>query len=379
MLLNDVLDYGLLLRMREEGYVREQVHPDFNNLRILNYTEKAQFDNRWNEVTMVCRGLIYDADTAKIVARPFRKFFNYGQAQCPEIDMDAPAVVMDKMDGSLGILYQQPDSKYAIATRGSFSSDQAVHATKLLNEKYSSWLKNSSELLKQYTPLFEIIYPENRIVCDYKGMDDLILLDMVEVETGDSWGALTAYETLQWPGFMTVEFEYENMAEALAASPRKGAEGYVVLFPETGERVKIKQEDYIALHRIVTGLNARSVWQHAKNDGTLYDLLSKLPDEFHEWVREVWDGLFAEYNNIISAVSSNYLKISSKIIEETSNPDTRSREFRKNFALTIKDHPYKGYLFQWHDDKVPWDSIWESLKPAGNVTPSGRTFTEDNT
>jgi RNA ligase len=39
------------------------------------------------------------------------------------------------MDGSLGILYWIKDKPF-VATRGSFESDQAVKATKILHERY---------------------------------------------------------------------------------------------------------------------------------------------------------------------------------------------------------------------------------------------------
>jgi RNA ligase len=196
VLLNELINYSELLQMRSLGYVREQSHPEYPSLRILNYTEKAQFDQVWNEVTLTCRGLIYDANTGEIVARAFRKFFNYDHKDTPTINLDDEVVVMDKMDGSLGILYRVPGTeRFAVATRGSFDSDQARHATKLLNEKYAEWLDTNVAALHLVTPLFEIVYPENRIVCDYSGMDDLILLGAEVLNTSNG--------LVQWRKFST--------------------------------------------------------------------------------------------------------------------------------------------------------------------------------
>ena len=74
----DPADLG---RALTEGHVRVQSHP-LLPLSIYNYTEKAAYDGIWNEVTLQCRGLIV-ADNGDVVARPFRKFFNYGQAGAP--------------------------------------------------------------------------------------------------------------------------------------------------------------------------------------------------------------------------------------------------------------------------------------------------------
>jgi RNA ligase len=270
--------------MQDQGYVRVNVHPDDPELFILNYTEKAAYEGVWNNVTLNCRGLIVDAGNW-IIARPFPKFFNYGQTGCPEIDLDAPVIVTDKMDGSLGILYRDHDTgKYAIATRGSFTSDQAIHATDILRTKYAGF-----KPIPGFTYLFEIVYPENRIVCNYDGMDDLVFLGAVDIDYGYSYDADYA-EQFNWPGPAAEVFTYETMRQALMAEPRPGKEGFVVRFLGTPDRVKIKQEDYIALHRIVTGLNARSVWQ-AMLDDKVDELIAQIPDEFHEFIRGVQSNL----------------------------------------------------------------------------------------
>src|SRR5690349_5104447 len=85
-----------------DGRVRYQKHPT-KDLFIFNYTEETQFSKRWDNITLNCRGLILD-DDYNIVARPWKKFFNFGERDL-EIDFNAPVEVTDKMDGSLGILY----------------------------------------------------------------------------------------------------------------------------------------------------------------------------------------------------------------------------------------------------------------------------------
>ena len=49
-------------------------------------------------------------------------------------------------------------------------SDQAVEATKMLQNH------DLSNLNRDWTLLFEIIYPENKIVCDYGDTRNLFLL-----------------------------------------------------------------------------------------------------------------------------------------------------------------------------------------------------------
>jgi RNA ligase len=85
--LSDVLfdedpDWLLLGEMLDGGYVSRRFHPEFPELAILNYTEKTAYEGKWNEVTLKSRGLIYNTDTFEVLARPFKKFFNYGQTGC---------------------------------------------------------------------------------------------------------------------------------------------------------------------------------------------------------------------------------------------------------------------------------------------------------
>lgn len=379
MKITEILNPAELIKMKALGYVKEQSHPTFPELRILNYTASAQFDNMWNEVTETCRGLIYNWNTGEVVARPFRKFFNYGQSGAADLSLDTEVLVMDKLDGSLGILYQTPDKKFAIATRGSFASDQAVHATKVLNEKYSVWLEENFAALQIVTPMFEIIYPENRIVCDYREMDDLVLLGAEHLSSkGGTWDSDQAAYFFDWKGPVAKIFDYDTFGEVLAAKPRKGAEGFVVFAPKTGQRVKIKQADYIDLHRIITGLNARSVWSIIKDAGSISSLLRDLPDEFHDWTKKIAEDLMKKHSVICNVVLDDYEKIYRKVLAEMGGADSRSREYRKEFAKKVNGHPYASYLFLYLDGKSFGDKVWDLLKPEGNLTPSGKNFAEDD-
>lgn len=308
MKLYTLLDQDTLAQHILAGLVRAQDHPTLP-LRILNYTERCAYDGAWDDVTRQCRGLIYDTATFEVVARPFPKFFNYGQPGAADLDLDAPAWVTEKMDGSLGILYPviEDGGVYAVATRGSFTSEQALHATEVWRERYAGgpWFPTPG-----YSYLFEIIYPGNRIVCDYGDTDDLVLLAALSTETG----GVRLPEG--WPGPSAEQHPYRTLREALEAEPRPNAEGFVVtMFIPDGreERVKIKQDDYVALHRILTGTNARNVWEvaavtacvgyvtdpkqwgsflridPARADEVLAlgdDWLAGVPDEFYGWIEE---------------------------------------------------------------------------------------------
>lgn len=178
MKIYDLLDPRLLNEMLDEGMVRKQYHPT-EPLAILNYTERATYSKTWNEVTLQCRGLIFNTETQDIVARPFSKFFNYGEHPEGAFDLDAEVIVTDKMDGSLAILYWEPNSGLpAIATRGSFASPQAKWAT--------AWFRKYADYAffkRERTYLFELLVGWNRIVLEYD-WEGLVLLGILDTETG---------------------------------------------------------------------------------------------------------------------------------------------------------------------------------------------------
>jgi RNA ligase len=365
--LSDLFDPLVLAQHVADGYVRVQVHPK-HHLSIFNYSEKTAYEGKWDEVTLACRGLIVALDPepsldGEVVARPFGKFFNYGQTGAAEIPLDAPVHVTDKCDGSLGILYPLPDDAgYAIATRGSFASEQAVHATKLFQRKYA----DDFIPLPDETLLVEIIYPANRIVLDYGDMDDLVLLGAVEIPTGRVIRAED--EEFIWPGPITKTFTAGTLAEALAMEPRENAEGIVVRSMVTGAMLKIKQEDYTALHKIVTGLNARVVWRHLMDGKPLADLVAPLPDEFHPWCQQVADVLELEVEVKARQLQATYDAVVADMPKGFS---------RKEFAQVAAPHPDKWALFLMLDGRDVRPEIWKHVEPAPFITPSGRTYTED--
>lgn len=171
MNLYDILNPAELADALRDGHVRAQSHPT-KPLTILNYTEKAQFERAWNKTTLTCRGLIVHQDHPTVLARPFPKFFNHDEPEAADIGRTGPVTVTDKLDGSLGILYHDGDD-WAVATRGSFNSVQARHATELYRHHYADRWRPDPAL----TYLFEIVFPANRIVVDYGEVDVTAVFD----------------------------------------------------------------------------------------------------------------------------------------------------------------------------------------------------------
>lgn len=346
----DLVDVDELQELRERGLINEQNHPA-EPLAILNYSKSAQVADAktWEDYPSLslCRGLIYNTDHGEVVARPFRKFWNYGQAGADEIGLFEPVYTMDKLDGSLGIIYREPLSgMLAVATRGSFTSEQAEHATKVLRLKYAEVsLWGPEDPRGKYSPaddetfLVEIIYPGNRIVLDYGSTDDLFLLGSVDMEDGFVFRPHRARSHLRWPGPVAPSLSHETLSEALAAPPRPNREGMVIATPGGGRMIKLKQEDYLRLHKLVFGVSEKSIWRAIVAGDSLYTILEPLPDEFHPWVTEVYGTLRGKAIAWADEVRQEYIRITDSMAwPEGEGPDA-SREAKKLFASFVKDDP----------------------------------------
>ena len=263
----------------EDGLLYKQVHPTLP-LTIWNYTEKVQFENLWDEVTLMCRGLVTDNE-GNMVAIPFQKFFNIEEGKfTPTENFE----VYEKMDGSLGIVFWY-QGQWVVATRGSFTSDQAIKATEIL-KKY-----NKDIMFRHLTFCFEIIYPENRIVLDYGDDEKLVLLG-----TFDKNGKETDSEIWSQWGFDVVK-KYDGIKDfnQLKSMIKDDQEGFVVKF-SNGDRIKVKGVEYLRLHKIMTNVTTTGIWEYLKNGEDVMELLKDVPDEFYKkiqnYVKDLRYGFF---------------------------------------------------------------------------------------
>lgn len=331
--MNKNLNIEELQKLIDSKHVNVQKHAEADYY-IYNYSPKVQFERFWNDITLQCRGLILDANY-NIIARPFNKFFNLEEHDPNEIP-NTSFEVYEKMDGSLGIIYWLNDKPY-IATRGSFESDQSKKANEILNYKYSHVF---DKLDRDKTYLLEIIYPENRIVCQYGDIEDLFLLAIIDNKTGLDL-------PLENVGFPIVKrYDGINDLNLLKKLEEDNKEGFVVKF-NTGFRVKVKFEEYCRLHRILTNVSNKTVWEYLSESKPFDELLERVPDEFYNSLQETKNGLICNYNEIEDYCKNNF-----------KNFDNRAEA-----AACFKNLKYTPVLFKMLDQKDYSSIIWKFIKP----------------
>ena len=344
-----------LEKYHQEGLLYKQVHPNLP-LTIWNYTEKVQYEGLWDDITLMCRGLVTD-DKGNIIARPFKKFFNMEEGKhTPTSDFE----VYEKMDGSLGIFFYY-EGGWVMATRGSFTSDQAVKGYEMM------FNYDFANLHKDYTYLFEIIFKENRIVVNYD-FEDVVLLGMVNTKTGyevNLYGEDTDVRLknlVSNVGFKVVK-KYDGISDyrTLKSMVKNNEEGFVVRF-SNGDRMKIKGEEYLRLHKIMTQVSTTSIWEVLSNGDDIDALLKDVPDEFYKKVKSYVGELKYSHFQISEYCgkhhdSYRYGKYGDKEVEPT------KKEFAEFVQRNFDKKELHAVMFSMWDKKDYSSIIWKLIRP----------------
>jgi RNA ligase len=311
--------------------------------------------------------------------------------------MDTLVTVTRKEDGSLGIGWKY-NGQYGIATRGSFTSDQAKHATAKIDAEVRQWIDWTEDT--NSSVIYEIVYPENRIVLDYKGRDELIRLGNVDNRLG-----VIGHRGDVMHFLITLE-------EALKLKIPADEEGYVLDVHkdwyigegrnkehhiQTLGHIKLKGEDYKILHGLLTNTSARRIWvqlaarachhwierdqdwaSRLKNDPEDFKrvdvtkdivdtFLTNVPDEFYDWVTRQIDSMNDKVSDLV--IQSILLAGQLSMVD-----DKRTR------FEAVKDHPMCMEILRYVESRDESNLIikaWALAKPTGEDTPF-KTQTEED-
>jgi len=356
---NMKMDRDELNKRIDSGLITVRKHP-FLDLYICNYTARTQHDGLWDEYTERCRGLIMDGN-GNILNNPFRKFFNIGEKEYTKIE-NLPAEVpnmTEKLDGMLGILYEggEKGDEVAVSTRGTFDSPYAEWAT--------NWLRSKGFTLddfkREYTYLWEIIFPGSKNVVNYGSRSELVLL---AVRSNDNSHELDHVKEAKELGVAYAkEYSFDCVDSALKyIEKRRGteSEGFVFKY-SNGLRVKMKSSDYKRLHKLLTGLSARDIWRSLRDVGNVNDIIEHVPDEFFKWVNSVEMELKVSQMEIMKDALD--IALEAKKIENRIDQASFIMENTAN-----KEH-LRGVTFSLLDGRVDraQHTAWQRVKPSGDT------------
>lgn len=243
-----------------------------------------------------CRGIAFSTDTGALVSRPFHKFFNAEENENMTIGhmgFHMPHIVMDKIDGSMirplvtshGLRW---GTKAGITDTSNFA-EQYVQG----HPHYEKFALRCIE--EGYTPIFEYVSPENRIVVDY-GERDMVLLAIRETFSGlyvSHKHMVLIAEQFGIP-LVRVFAPMDDDASVWIANMKAGNdyEEGVVFAWDNGHRAKVKTDLYNVLHKVKEAGRTERTLILALLDGRVDDLLAMLVGddrvEVDTFINEFW-------------------------------------------------------------------------------------------
>jgi RNA ligase len=268
--------------------------------RLASYTDFLLPD------ALECRGHMFrlNGDSAELVSLPFEKFFNLNEnPMTMDLDLSRVEFVHDKRDGSLISTYANDEGRVCLKSKTALASDQALSAMGLMNRDWrlKHLLQNAVDA--ECTVIMEYTSPENRIVLPYQ-TDELRVLGA----RNNTNGEYVPYDELSdhFGDYMVEDYTHmiNYPADFIADIPNmKGIEGFVVGLP-SGQRIKIKTDEYLSLHRAKDSVNSnKRLFEVCLNDAS-DDLRSLFHDDAYTLGRitEMEQIVGHAYNHMVSCV-----------------------------------------------------------------------------
>ena len=278
------------------------------------------------------------------------KFFNINQVESTQYGKIKDKKILNitaKEDGSLVAFMMLPNGKLFSKTIGSFTSEQAEAAYKLLyeDEEQVLWVKNM--LNSGYTPLFEYLSWDNRVVVKYAA-PHLCLIGVRDNITGAYYAAEELVRN-SIPMSMHLAGSYAGDLDYYIelAKTMEGKEGWVVKFTD-GQLVKIKTAWYFKLHGLRTqDINREDYVIKNYLEETLDDVMSQLdPSEDADafaFVKKVTDAKLKDFqkSNLVIIGCPTHGGRSSKAVQVLLN--MLPKESLKNTKIAVFDTSVTTY------------------------------------
>lgn len=253
----------------------------------------TQFWNAFDGIYRTMRSIVINIDTLEIVTYPFDKFFNINEMDETDVVVikerikNAKSIeISDKLDGSMASVRYYNGEIFATGSK-SIIREQSWR----LDDVYK--MIESSPNIKQlvmdhpnYTFIFESITKSDAHVVIY---DDLDLgLHLIGARNMDTLEMLSYKEIVELANkynvLTTTIFDktFEEVMNSLDDKKSNEKEGFVLNID--GFYVKIKYNDYVLMHNILSNISSINLVIRNYADETLDDLLSKIPTVYRNRV-----------------------------------------------------------------------------------------------
>ena len=304
-------------------------HPNAD-LYIYGYDSRKLNRIIWDNFNVNMRGLIVDAE-GNVQAMSFKKFFTFRNYLSPKLialsegnTLRLPQekyTITEKVDGTLGLLYWINDVPY-IATQRSFKATNAQRASQILHSRYKHLF---SKLDRNKSYIFEVLFPESRVLIDYGDREDLILIGVIDRETGKEETHLHRDTGFPVTKDYTQEFGHIKNFDELKNFNIPNMEGFVITYLESGIKIKLKfpwfDEAHDAMNNIIhysikvqreralfnklmnisrNLLSNLTIWEYLKSGKNESEIFRRIPYDYYFHDFDPW------FNKQIHQLTENF-------------------------------------------------------------------------
>ena len=122
--------------------------------------------------------------------------------------------------------------------------------------------------------------------------------------------------------------------------------------------MKIKGEEYVRLHRLLTNFSNIDIWECLMNNMDLNKMLERVPNEFDLWVRKTINDLKKAYDDLVEYSESHI----DRLIEERGGDLPNKKEFAE--WVFKQDKKIQSILFKLYDKKDYSNYVWKLIRPT---------------
>jgi hypothetical protein len=336
MLIQDYLKHNSLESLKENYGISYNFYED---LVCLNY---SQIDSvKTDPIVMECRGLILEKDTWEVIALPFTRFFNYGEALHITKNFNIEqAIYTEKLDGTLLTVFYYK-GKWLFSTRSLIENDKKIGTSditikqlyyKIINRYTNFFVKLATE----YTYTFEMVSPYNKIITPYS-KSDLYLLTVRGMHLKSlksfKYGIKNIAKEIGCKvpeHYQFSDIRYLNSFVNNLTGLKEGIVGN-----DKGLRVKFKNAKYVSIAHIKASLNVRAVLTLIYKKETEEFLI-----HFPEYIP------YFEKVEIAWKVYLSYIELDILAFEDY------NQKSRKDFATWAVNTVQPAFSFMMYDGKV---------------------------
>lgn len=289
----------------------------FNYFVLIRYAQYSRLYDLWSseaEITELwdayngiyreCRSIVIDVKNENIVVAPFQKFFNLNEREETSLEAVSKLIsnakvveISEKLDGSMqsATWYNNElfiSGSQAISTENSFR----LHWGKNFLLEHSNYLNMIADN-PNWTFIFEMIsLKDAHVVCYSKQQEGMYLIGIRDKITGEQFDYAFVHNIglLYNIDFMPQIYN-QTLAEVISELDKySGQEREGVVLYIDGFMVKLKYNDYVVCHRVLSLVSAPNLVIRKIADNDFDDYYSKIPQAYKGLVKSIYQ-IIMEY------------------------------------------------------------------------------------